>query len=222
MPSIFATYGDEVLFYCVYSAWFILEVSLTWLMPVLRSRGRGRIRVVERRSRALLLLSTFIILFLAFFFSYFSLYTGIGLLPAWLFAPGMALMMMGIAFREWAVVTLGRYFYPRVAIQEGHRVITDGPYGLVRHPAYGGTLIIMAGLSIALRSAVSLAAALAIIYPILWARARREEQLLVQELGEEYLAYSRRVKRRFVPFLVRRPAGGNQNRSPSTSLTSTQ
>ncbi len=192
MLPVFLSYYEEVIFCAVYSAWFIFEVALTCFIPML---WKGKFKYDEKGSRLLLLFSMFFSLLLTLSFSYISLYTGILLLPSWAFIAGMIIMVSGIAFRDWAAITLGRLYSP-------NGVLSSGPYKLVRHPAYGGTLIIVAGLSLAFRSAISLTVALVIIYPILRARAKREEQLLTKKLGNEYITYSEKVKRRFIPFLV--------------------
>jgi len=50
------------------------------------------------------------------------------------------LLTAGIALRIWSIVHLGRFFTVNVAIQEGQRVIQDGPYRFVRHPSYSGSI----------------------------------------------------------------------------------
>ena len=57
------------------------------------------------------------------------------------------LLMAGIVLRIWSIVHLGRFFTVNVAIQEGQRVIQDGPYRFVRHPSYSGSLLSIVGLA---------------------------------------------------------------------------
>jgi protein-S-isoprenylcysteine O-methyltransferase Ste14 len=64
---------------------------------------------------------------------------------------GAIVTLMGIGFRAWAIVTLGRFFTRDVMIREGHAVISNGPYRLMRHPAYSGTMIAMIGLGLMVR-----------------------------------------------------------------------
>src|SRR5262245_66322146 len=48
---------------------------------------------------------------------------------------------LGMAWTFWAVV-VNRYFVPVIRIQSerGHRVVSEGPYALVRHPGYLGNI----------------------------------------------------------------------------------
>src|SRR5271166_2912124 len=51
------------------------------------------------------------------------------------------LMIIGMVLRIWSIVHLGKFFTVNVAIQEGQRVIQDGPYRFVRHPPYSGSIL---------------------------------------------------------------------------------
>ena len=53
-------------------------------------------------------------------------------------AVGVALMLLGEGLRIVALRTLGRFFTMRVAVLDGHRVVREGLYRFVRHPAYSG------------------------------------------------------------------------------------
>ena len=74
-----------------------------------------------------------------------------------LFWTGCALMVAGMAFRWWAVRVLDRYFTVDVAIREDHKLIRSGPYRLLRHPSYTGSLATFYGFALALGSIWSLA-----------------------------------------------------------------
>ncbi|MEO7000529.1 MAG: isoprenylcysteine carboxylmethyltransferase family protein, partial [Ktedonobacterales bacterium] len=52
-----------------------------------------------------------------------------------LFTIGIALMLVGVALRWYAIRALGRYFTRHVAITPGQEVVTTGPYRYVRHPS---------------------------------------------------------------------------------------
>jgi len=126
--------------------------------------------------------------------------SGFATLPVESLYLGLAMMVLGIGFRLWAVATLRSFFSYTVQIKTGHRVIQSGPYRLVRHPAYAGTLLTLVGVGFALQSwgAVLL---IAFVFTLVFGyRIRVEEQALVGSLGEEYMSYARRVKR-LIPFI---------------------
>ena len=90
---------------------------------------------------------------------------------------------------------LGRRFSGLVAIQPGHRLVTDGIYGVIRHPSYLGLLVnaarLGAGVSLGRRRRCS--TALTVV--ILIGRIRSEEALLQSQFGAEYDAYRARTWR---------------------------
>jgi protein-S-isoprenylcysteine O-methyltransferase Ste14 len=74
----------------------------------------------------------------------------------------------------------------------------DGVYRLVRHPMYGGGLLVMAGWALA--SSPLALAPLAVAAPFLDLKRRREEAWLVQE-HPAYEEYRAQVPHRFIPFV---------------------
>lgn len=107
---------------------------------------------------------------------------------------GLALYVGGLLLMHWTQAHLGRQFSVQVAIQDGHRLVTDGPYRRVRHPRYLGILLFSSGLALVFRSALGLAAAVATAAVLLW-RIRDEEALMSAEFGPEWEAYARRTRR---------------------------
>ncbi|WP_211460818.1 methyltransferase family protein [Collimonas silvisoli] len=107
---------------------------------------------------------------------------------------GVILFIVGGALRLWPVFILGRRFSGLVAIQPGHRLVTDGLYGVIRHPSYLGFLVNSLGWSLAFRSGVGVLLTALMILPLL-ARMRAEEALLRSQFGAEYEAYCARTSR---------------------------
>jgi protein-S-isoprenylcysteine O-methyltransferase Ste14 len=52
----------------------------------------------------------------------------IGVVPPWVQFLAVVLIIAGTLIREWAILVLGRFFSRVVEIEEGHHLITDGPY----------------------------------------------------------------------------------------------
>ncbi len=84
----------------------------------------------------------------------------------------------------------------------GHRLVTGGPYGLVRHPMYLGILFTGLGGILLYRTWTLAFIALTGIGLVL--RARREEQVLAAEFGQAWQDYCRRVPV-FFPRIFRLP-----------------
>lgn len=104
---------------------------------------------------------------------------------------GYALLFLGIGifFQGWRQVHRAR---------QGNRLVTDGMYGLVRHPQYTGLFIALFGEGVVhwpTLFSVALFPVIVFVYVLL---SRKEEQHVLKEYGEEYRAYQRRVPM-FIP-----------------------
>ena len=105
---------------------------------------------------------------------------------------GLALTVAGLAITVWARIHLGQFWSARVGLKEDHQLIQSGPYAWVRHPIYTGILLAMAGTALAVGMwRALLALALAWVGFIL--KSRREERLLSEKFGSEYMQYQRRT-----------------------------
>jgi protein-S-isoprenylcysteine O-methyltransferase Ste14 len=107
---------------------------------------------------------------------------------------GVALYALGGALRLWPVFVLGHRFSGLVAIQPGHKLVTDGIYAKVRHPSYAGLLLNALGWALAFRSALGVMLTAMMIPPLL-ARMRAEEALLSSHFGAAYDSYRARTWR---------------------------
>ncbi|MEJ2148250.1 MAG: isoprenylcysteine carboxylmethyltransferase family protein [Chloroflexota bacterium] len=117
-----------------------------------------------------------------------------------IFWLGIALMLAGIALRWYAIAVLGRSFTRDVVTREGQALVQTGPYRVIRHPAYSGSLLTIVGTGIVLGNAASLIIiTLGGLIGILY-RIRVEEEALLGALGEPYRAYMSRT-RRLIPFV---------------------
>jgi protein-S-isoprenylcysteine O-methyltransferase Ste14 len=84
-----------------------------------------------------------------------------------------------------------------VEIEKGQKVITTGPYRIVRHPMYFGVIFFYVFSPLALGSYWAMIPA-ALIVPLLVLRIKREEKELLENL-KEYKAYTEKTKHRLIP-----------------------
>ena len=108
----------------------------------------------------------------------------------WTFGLGLAIALAGAGFRDWSIVSLGRYFRREVTIEPGQTIVRRGPYRWLRHPSYTGLMLMIAGFGLAIGSWLGAAAALVIVVAGLLPRIRVEEEALAQAFGAEYTAYA--------------------------------
>ena len=105
------------------------------------------------------------------------------------------LLLAGIALRIWSIVHLGKFFTVDVAIQEGQRIVQDGPYRFVRHPSYSGSMLALVGLACLTFNWLGFVVVFTCSLVAYALRISVEEKVLFQSLGEEYRRYAERTKR---------------------------
>lgn len=86
-----------------------------------------------------------------------------------------------------------------IKTEEDQKVISTGPYSLVRHPMYGGVLVMMTGVPLALGSLWGLTILILALPLLIW-RILDEEKLLKKDLPG-YVEYTQKVRYRLVPYL---------------------
>lgn len=115
-------------------------------------------------------------------------------LPSAIVPAGLVLELTGLTLRAWSMETLGRS-YTRTLRTEGEQPVIDtGPYRLVRHPGYLGSLLIWTGFGMTSGSGPVLALVGGLLGRAYRRRILAEEQLLRRELPS-YAAYEARTKR---------------------------
>jgi protein-S-isoprenylcysteine O-methyltransferase Ste14 len=102
------------------------------------------------------------------------------------FAAGIAALLVGTIFRQWAIITLGKSFTYDVRVASDQRVISSGPYRWLRHPSYTGLLLSFAGLGLAFGNWLSLATVVILPAAGLIRRIHVEEAALRTQLGSAY------------------------------------
>jgi protein-S-isoprenylcysteine O-methyltransferase Ste14 len=113
---------------------------------------------------------------------------------------GLVMLLAGIAIRWSAIRTLGKYFTGIVTIKNDHRLIRNGLYKHIRHPAYTGALLAHLGLGLSFASWFSIGFSSIPFFVAAFYRMRVEEQALEETFGADYLDYSTSTKR-LIPLL---------------------
>ncbi len=118
----------------------------------------------------------------------------------WLRGIGIAVGIAAIALGIWAMA-INRYFYSFVRIEpeQGHRVISSGPYRVIRHPGYAAGILYALATPLWLGTFWAYGVAVVTITAIV-IRTALEDRTLRAELPG-YEDYTRRVRRRLVPGL---------------------
>ncbi|HTB96275.1 MAG TPA: isoprenylcysteine carboxylmethyltransferase family protein [Terracidiphilus sp.] len=117
-------------------------------------------------------------------------------MPWFVVLAGDAMMVIGFTV-VFAVFKENSYTSGIIEVARDQRVISTGPYAVVRHPMYTGALIMLFGIPVSLGSWWGLLVNLPMTAGIVW-RLLDEEQFLGKNLPG-YAGYTGKVKSRLVP-----------------------
>ncbi|KIJ13046.1 hypothetical protein PAXINDRAFT_81831 [Paxillus involutus ATCC 200175] len=124
--------------------------------------------------------------------------------------------LLGMSIRLWCYRVMGRLFTFDLALLPKHKLITSGPYAIVRHPSYTGGYLTLSGATLAHATRGSWAYECGAIYSvwgIAWAvlvgvsfaivveRCTREDRILHAAFGKEWEEWSQKVRWRMVPWV---------------------
>jgi protein-S-isoprenylcysteine O-methyltransferase Ste14 len=107
----------------------------------------------------------------------------------------VVLIAAGASLLGWAALTLRR---ARTAIYPGHStttIVTTGPYRFSRNPMYVGLAIGYVGAALAIRGVWPLTTLIPCLLVVRYGIVGREEAYLAGKFGQEYLVYTREVRR---------------------------
>ena len=105
----------------------------------------------------------------------------------------LGFLMVFLVFKE------NTFTAATITVAPDQKVVSTGPYAVVRHPMYSGALILLFGTPLALGSWWALLMFIPMVFTILW-RTRDEERFLLENLTG-YQEYCRIVRYRLVPFV---------------------
>ncbi|NVN00345.1 isoprenylcysteine carboxylmethyltransferase family protein [Arthrobacter sp. SDTb3-6] len=114
-------------------------------------------------------------------------------------ALGLALEAAGLCLRLWSMRTLGGSYTRTLQTNENQQVVDTGPYRVIRHPGYLGSLLAWTGCAVASGSVPTVLSVAGLLAAAYRRRIGVEEELLRRKLPG-YAEYAGRTKK-LVPLL---------------------
>jgi len=135
------------------------------------------------------------------------------------FIFGSLLVISGASLRYWCFQTLGKLFTFELSIHNDHKLITTGPYAVVRHPSYTGAIMALAGTILSnathgswLRECGAwdsvigqvlfwswVTAAASTVSGVVLRRVPGEDAAMKKQFGKEWDNWAHRVRYRLIP-----------------------
>lgn len=121
-------------------------------------------------------------------------------LPAWAAWLGAGLTAISLVIFWRGHVDLGVNWSPTLIIREGHELITRGIYGVIRHPMYASQWIFSFATPLLLQNWIAGFLNLLVFIPFYLLRVQAEDQMMLEQFGEQYRSYVQKVGALFPKF----------------------
>ena len=116
------------------------------------------------------------------------------LFPDWLRWLGIALGVVSLTVYAWSRATLGKEWSSRLQMRKKHHLVVTGPYALIRHPIYLALMGFLTGIALITANWFMITIIVVSIVDLAL-RIPKEEQMMIEEFGDEYKAYMQRTGR---------------------------
>ncbi|HEX5006266.1 MAG TPA: isoprenylcysteine carboxylmethyltransferase family protein [Hyphomonadaceae bacterium] len=188
------------VFWAVFgAACFVITLALLRSDPALVERRLRAGPTAEREaSQKLIQTGTVLVLAATFLTPALDHRFGWSSVPPAVSVAGNVMVIVGF-WMIYRVFRANSFASSTVEVSSDQTVISTGPYGIVRHPMYSASLLLFAGIPLALGSWWGLIPA-SLIIPLLVARLLAEEEFLVRSLAG-YSDYRKRVRWRLLPLI---------------------
>jgi protein-S-isoprenylcysteine O-methyltransferase Ste14 len=165
---------------------------------LLKRRLRGGPTAEKRRTQKLIMLCMSIAFIALLVVPALDHRFGWSAVPSSIVIVGDVLVAIGFYF-IFLVYKENTFTSATIEVAEDQKVISTGPYSIVRHPMYASALLYLAGTPLALGSFWGLFALVAMIPFLMW-RLYDEESFLAGNLSG-YAEYQKKVRYRLVPHI---------------------
>lgn len=119
----------------------------------------------------------------------------------WIFwMLGTLMIIIGGSLLCISRILLGRESTIVIGIEKDHKLVTKGPYNIIRHPIYTGSSFLFLGYTISFSNLICSIVVLLVLLLWLNKRMKLEEQILIETFGSDYRNYMKRTKR-LIPFI---------------------
>jgi len=200
LPGWSFNYWQAWVFLAVFSS-LVFLITLFFLKKdpsLIQSRLKAGPVAEQQKSQKIIQALATIFFILPFITASIDHRLGWSKVPAWtvllgdiLVAPGLCIVFL--VFRE------NTFTSATIGVQDEQKVISTGPYAVIRHPMYSGALMMLLGIPLALGTWWAFIFVVLLFAAIVW-RLLEEEKFLAKNLPG-YSSYRQKVRYRLIPFI---------------------
>jgi protein-S-isoprenylcysteine O-methyltransferase Ste14 len=113
---------------------------------------------------------------------------------------GLLIMLLSLVLRFWSMRVLGEYYTRTLRVTNTQAIVSQGPYRVIRHPGYLGTIFVWIGFALAVGNWIATIILAILLFGVYGYRIHSEEAMLIDRFGNEYQEY-RKQTWRLIPFI---------------------
>lgn len=113
---------------------------------------------------------------------------------------GLAFCILGAFIACWSRYLLGKNWSVSVQKKNNHQLIQNGIYKSIRHPIYTGLLLLFIGNTLIVGDYRGIIAVI-IVFVSFWFKLLKEEKLLTEIFGDQYITYKANTKA-LIPYIL--------------------
>jgi len=183
--------------------YFVLFMIISIVRKFYTSKQRKKAMLIEKKSGGeiffLVLNAIGMIIPLIYVFTS-SLDFANYYMPDWVGWLGLVLFMDATWLLYLSHRDLGRHWTITVGLREDHKLVTKGIYKHIRHPMYAAHLVWAIAQIMMLHNWIAGYSFIITMLPFYLYRSRREEEMLIEEFGDEYRDYKQKTGALFPKF----------------------
>ncbi|HJS19430.1 MAG TPA: protein-S-isoprenylcysteine O-methyltransferase [Anaerolineales bacterium] len=181
----------------IFTALYFIAILIEIIIRAPLNQKRKREKMSERRYTSqektllgLLSIGFFVpVIYAATNWLDFANYT----LPTWAGWLGVVLISGALLVFWRAHADLGLNWSPTLEIREKHELVTRGIYSFIRHPMYASQWLWVIAQPLLLQNWIAGFFGLLVFIPFYFLRVGAEEQLMLEQFGDQYRAYMQKV-----------------------------
>jgi protein-S-isoprenylcysteine O-methyltransferase Ste14 len=183
----------RIAFWLIFGVMFIIQVGYSLSSRQAQEHLAADRMLTEREGIGPVLVRTIRSIILVIFLLFFAINAPwLGLFsvpfPSWLRWIGIIIGLFSLVIYVWSRLTIGKQWSSALRVRDRHLLVTTGPYSLVRHPIYLALILFMTSITLVAANWL-LAVFLIISTTDLVLRIPKEERMMIEVFGKEYLTY---------------------------------
>jgi protein-S-isoprenylcysteine O-methyltransferase Ste14 len=172
------------------AAYFLLIVFFMLESFFRKDKAAKSIEKTEEDNKSTYIIGlTFFVVFIAsFIFNFFRIGTFNNPLVSTI---GISIMCIGLCIRAWSMKTLNKYYTRVLTTTTTQQIIKKGPYKIIRHPGYLGTILVWSAAGLAMQNLIVFIIATGMLFIAYIYRINNEEKMLAARFGEKFKEYKK-------------------------------